>query len=471
MKEYIKSIECYNKSLAISTKLNNNVNIANSLESIGNIYLQLKVYDKSYDYLIKSIKISREIGAKNILKTALYDLHIVNENRGKYNESLNNLKEFYLIRDSIYNFESNLKMAQLDFKYKEDKKDKEIEFFKMSDDKQKADLKAKSLTIYFSIGGFVLVSLLAFFIFTRFQIKKKSNIELESKNAQIEDQNIELLALNEDMLEQKRIVELAHYQLSEKNEEVLSSIRYAQKIQIAILPFESTIKKHINEFFIIFKPKDIISGDFYWYNETNDQIYLAVADCTGHGVPGSMLSMIGAMIMNEAIQKEIYTLNGILNYLNNTFNNALSNSNSELETSDLRDGMDVCLISIDKITKKVSFSGANRPLYYITDGQIKEIKGTRKSIGGKIRNQNEFEVFDIEFSNNSYFYLSSDGYADQGNEYSKKLSTKILKEEILKIHQQDLNNQKEHLINLFEEHKSNAEQRDDVTLIGIKLKD
>lgn len=447
-KDYKKSIDNYNLTLLIFEKLGDKSNIANTLSNIGNIYLKLNNINKSEEFLTRSIKLSREIGAKNILKTTLYDMHILNEIKGNHKEALINLREHFAIRDSIYNIESNLKMTQLDFRYKEDKKDKEIQLLKLSDDNQKVELKNKSLTIYFSIAGIILISLLTFFIFTRFQIKKKSNVELENKNNQIEKQNIEV---------------------NEKNEEILSSIRYAEKIQNAILPFESTIKASINNFFILFKPKDIISGDFYWFNETKDKIYLAAVDCTGHGVPGSMLSMIGAMILNEAIQLGNYKVNEIMDYLNNTFNFALSNSNLDLETSELRDGMDICLISINKSDNQVDFCGANRPLYYVSNNELNEKKGTRKSIGGKSRNTNEFESHTISITNKTFFYLTTDGYADQSNEFGKKLSTKKLKQILLSINNLDLSSQKEALINQFKEHKLNTEQRDDVTIVGFEL--
>jgi len=460
MENLAKAIEYYSKTIKLFAELSDSANYANTAINIGEIYLNSGKLNLAEDYFNKSLTISNSIGAKSLQRNAHLNLYVLYAQSNKFKEALFHQTEYFKIRDSISNFESNLKMATLDFQYKQDKKDKEILL-------QKSEIGQKNTVIIATIISIVLLSLLVFFIFTRFQVKKKSNIILEEKNNEIESQNIELITLNDDLHEQKQIVEATLERLEEKNNEILSSIRYAEKIQKVMLPFAHHFEENTKNYFILYLPKDIISGDFYWYNIIGNYRYFAVGDCTGHGVPGSMLSMIGSMILHESIQRGHLSTNEIMHYLDDTFSIAMSLTRDNSNV--LRDGMDICLIRQDITSNQVEFCGAGRPLYFIQNGELIEIKGNNLAIGGIKRKEVLFESHIINLQGGERFYLTSDGYADQSDLNRKKLGTKRLKELILGIQPKDFNEQMLALKSELENHKGETEQRDDVTIIGIEL--
>ncbi|HRW63272.1 MAG TPA: SpoIIE family protein phosphatase, partial [Bacteroidales bacterium] len=274
-----------------------------------------------------------------------------------------------------------------------------------------------------------------------------------------------LLVLYKKIKSQKIQIEDQRDKLELQNKKINDSIHYAQNIQRAILPLNNQIKE-VFENFIIYKPKDIVSGDFYWFGKTNNTIFLAVVDCTGHGVPGAFMSMIGNSLLNEIIlEKKLQDPAKILTLLNEKVIDALRQNES-----DNNDGMDVCLVSFEINSKLVKFSGAKRPLYVSRkNNEIEEIKGTRKSIGGKKEGIEDFSSVEIKLESGDILYLSSDGLTDQNNKERKRFGSNKLKE-ILQLNiDQSMENQKlaiEKELDIFME---NEEQRDDITLIGIKI--
>lgn len=284
------------------------------------------------------------------------------------------------------------------------------------------------------------------------------NSEISSQKELIELQYIELEAINNDLLTQKQIIEEQHSALT-------SSITYASTIQNALLPSNSYIKEYINDFFILYKPKDIVSGDFYWFKELDGIIYIAVIDCTGHGIPGSMLTVIANSVLDDAVLgKKLTSTSEILTYMNEKVTEVL---NQRLKENNLRDGMEVCLVAIHQ--DKILFSGAGRPLY-IKNGTLEIIKTDKRGIAG----QNDNDIFSyssviINRTENLVLYLSSDGFADQMNENTKKYSTKRFMETLDKISNLPFEKQKEFLENEFNSHKGNREQIDDVTIIGVRI--
>ncbi|MDC1068929.1 SpoIIE family protein phosphatase, partial [Candidatus Kapabacteria bacterium] len=269
---------------------------------------------------------------------------------------------------------------------------------------------------------------------------------------------------------QQKQLEETHYELIEKNEEVLASIRYAQTIQSAMLPSFKSLQENIKNFFLIFKPKDIVSGDFYWFKKLDDGFLLAVADCTGHGVPGSMISMMGSSILDEAVLSQGLRDTGrILTYLNSKMIEGLNKRDSSSEN---RDGMDICLIRIiysDTSEVGLQFSGAKRPLYLLNDSELNTIRGDRNSIAGEKHLDTDFD-----FSTNksllkagSKLFLTSDGFVDQMGEEGKKYGTKRLKQ-LLGVNR-SFDNIQEELEAEFTSHIGLEDQRDDVTILGIEV--
>jgi len=260
-------------------------------------------------------------------------------------------------------------------------------------------------------------------------------------------------------------------ELSEKNEHITSSINYAQTIQNAILPINENIDKQF-ENFVIYRPKDIVSGDFYWYSEIENYIFISVLDCTGHGVPGAFMSMIGNTLLNEIVNsKKIFETNNILTKLDELVKVSLRQ-----EHSDNNDGMDVCLCRIEKIenTTIVNFTGAKRPLLIYKQGftEIFSLKGNRKSIGGMTikRNVEDFISNEILFENTGIIYLSSDGYCDQNNFDRYKFGPTKLHNLLINNIEKTMLEQKIILENSMDNWMNGEKQRDDITLVGIKIK-
>ncbi len=260
---------------------------------------------------------------------------------------------------------------------------------------------------------------------------------------------------------QKNIIEI-------KSAEITDSIRYAKRIQQAKLPNKEEIYSLFPQSFVLFKPKDIVSGDFYFFHKKDQSIFIASADCTGHGVPGAFMSMIGSEKLEDAVSNSTDT-SEILKQLNKGIKFSLHQSDSDEST---RDGMDIALCSVDKENRSIKFAGANRPIWIIRNGQedIEEIKGTKSAVGGSSEDNQHFDTHVIQLQRGDTFYISTDGYADTfGGQKEKKLTTKKFKEILLSIQNKSLKEQGIHLDNYIEDWKGEIEQVDDILVIGVRL--
>jgi len=272
-------------------------------------------------------------------------------------------------------------------------------------------------------------------------------------------------------------LEESKHELQEKNNEIIDSINYAKRIQSALIPPVEVFKKILPESFIIFKPKDIVSGDFYWIselsttkeNDNNEKLVVyAVADCTGHGVPGAFMSLIGLKIFNQSIkQQNVNSPAEALDYLNNeVFNTVNKHSDSD---NIIRDGMDVALCSINFKTLKLTFSGAKNPVYIIRNKELHEIKGDKQPIGSYAA-QEPFTNKEYQLEKGDMVYIFSDGYADQfGGPKGKKLKYKSFKNLLIENSDKSMDEQEKQLNDLFENWRGALEQLDDVCIIGVRI--
>ncbi|HEY4799982.1 MAG TPA: triple tyrosine motif-containing protein, partial [Bacteroidia bacterium] len=270
------------------------------------------------------------------------------------------------------------------------------------------------------------------------------------------------------ILEQK--VEERTAELAQKNKDITSSIQYAKRIQDAILPTKDLIKKHFPDSFVLFNPKDIVSGDFYWFGEKNGKKIAACVDCTGHGVPGAFMSMIGTNLLNQIIlENGITEPAAILSALNQGVRTALKQgTHSDIETTD---GMDIALCSINVTTREVQFSSAQRHLVIISKGNLEKIDGNKFPIGGaQVETERVFTNHLKFLQPGDMLYMFSDGYADQfGGEKGKKFMIKRLHAALGEINMLPVLEQKELLNNRIEDWKGNHSQVDDILVIGIRL--
>jgi serine phosphatase RsbU (regulator of sigma subunit) len=246
-----------------------------------------------------------------------------------------------------------------------------------------------------------------------------------------------------------------------------------------MLPTDEMSKMLLANYFILYKPRDIVSGDFYWTTIKKEWLYLAVADCTGHGVPGAFMSMLGISLLNEIIaQHETIKANHFLEKLRelvirslkqSSYKNLPESENSKQISTSIKDGMDIGLVAINLETYQMQFSGANNPLYLNQNGEIKEIKGDKMPIAIYER-MTEYENHEIQLNRGDIFYLTSDGYADQfGGKDNKKLYKKNLLTYLAEIGTHELNMQQELLEQKLNDWKGKNDQTDDITIIGVKI--
>jgi serine phosphatase RsbU (regulator of sigma subunit) len=305
------------------------------------------------------------------------------------------------------------------------------------------EAESQQFRINLSIALFIVTLLAAVILYRGYKMKQRSNIEITL---------------------QKEIIE-------QKNKEIVDSINYAQRIQQSLLPSMEEIRKNLPESFVFYKPRNIVSGDFYWFAEQNNRYYVAAVDCTGHGVPGAMLSMMGFNFLNQLVSEMNMTDPGkILDQLHSRISQTLNKEGSG-DGSEIRDGMDMALLCIDKTTNTFSFSGAVRPLYYVDDEGIKTIKGGYYSIGGiKSLTDEPFETYTVTPKGKASFYLFSDGFADQfGGPKGKKFKTKKFQELLLTLQDKEMQDQRHHIETVFMEWMGTFEQVDDVCVIGIRV--
>ncbi len=303
-----------------------------------------------------------------------------------------------------------------------------------------------SIIIVFIIFS-ILVLILAYVIYRQFKITKKFNIELARKNTEIQFQRDTI---------------------SEQNKQITDSIVYARRIQYAILPPENILTNNVVEHFILFKPRDIVSGDYYWMTQINDLMLIIAADCTGHGVPGAFMSLLGITFLNEIVhEKKIIQPHHILFELRIRIKNSLNKENSEEE---YKDGMDMAVCLLNTTDKTLSYAGAYNPLYIIHNNELIEIKADKMPVGLSEKMDIPFQLHNKKLHAGDTFYMFSDGYADQfGGPNDKKFMSKAFKKTLLSIQHESMKTQKEILDKTITDWKGNTEQIDDILIVGIKI--
>ncbi len=285
-------------------------------------------------------------------------------------------------------------------------------------------------------------------------------------------QEKERLILNQNELLEKQVKErtaeitLQKEIIESKNKEILDSIHYAKRLQAAILPPERVMKELFPQSFTLFLPKDIVAGDFYWVESNDQYIYLVVADCTGHGVSGALMSMLGVSLLSQTVNEKKVTEPGeILNALNLAVINALKQQENETH-----DGMDILLCRFERGKQEMHFAGANRPLWVVCNSVLTEYKTDKMPVGGLQMEKNPFTTHAVSLNEGDLLYLTTDGYADQfGGDAGKKLMTKKFKEVLESISEKSLPDQCAALNKLHNEWRGKEEQVDDILVIGVRI--
>jgi serine phosphatase RsbU (regulator of sigma subunit) len=298
-----------------------------------------------------------------------------------------------------------------------------------------------------------------------------SVIRYRTNSLLIAKQELELRVNEKTALlqQEKETVERIKQELEVKNKNVTDSINYAQRIQSSILPSKKLIFEKFEQAFVYYKPRDIVSGDFYWFTETEENYVIAAVDCTGHGVPGAFMSLVGSTLLNEIVNtKKISSPSAILTRLNKSIMNVLKQHSG---SPSAHDGMDMAICTISKNKDKLVFSGALRPLYHFRNGELTEVKGNPYFIGGYFENMSKsFVNTEIALEPGDMIYMFSDGFADQfGQQNKKKFSSRRFKELLREVSVSDIPEQYSTIRNTFLSWKGQEDQVDDILIIGIRF--
>ncbi|MGB0916734.1 MAG: tetratricopeptide repeat protein [Flavobacteriales bacterium] len=419
-----------------------------TLSSIGEIYKEKKQSKLGLSYLRRALKEAKTYGSTEDQISVFEDLSQTYADLGDFKASYDYQQLAVKVKDSLDRLIGTRDLAEMQVKFETEQKQREIEL--LGKEKEVQDLRltkqiaVRNMVIMFSVLALIMLLL----IYGRYRTKKKANEALDKKNQEIE--------------QQKKTVE-------EKNHEITSSIEYAKRIQDAIMPSMDEIKSALPNSFVYYRPKEIVSGDFYWFAKQQDTCFIAAVDCTGHGVPGAFMSMIGNDHLNQIVNVEQRSKpDEILNRLHHEIQVTLKQKHG---VTDNHDGMDIALCAINQKEQKLLFSSANRYLYHIRENEFSETKGDHFNLGGIMHEDvRHYNLHEIDLKKGDVFYVFSDGVSDQfGGEKSKKFGYKRLKELLMSLHQKPMEEQKAIFEKTLVDWMGDGDQIDDFLLIGIRI--
>ncbi|MBC7695780.1 MAG: tetratricopeptide repeat protein [Burkholderiales bacterium] len=457
--KFDQALTNFKAALSIREMTLDNQGIAMCYGNIAAVLAKQKKLNEAKIYFEKAKNFAKNIGEKEILRETYHGLAELDSVLGNFKGAYINHLLYISYRDSLDNEESRKQTIQNQMTYDFEKKEaiaatehkKELEhqqqLAKERNRKQYAIIIATVIGLFVVLifSGFILRSL-------RLTRKQKSIIEL-----------------------QKNEVEAQKHLVEEKQKEIIDSITYAKRLQKAILPSDEELKKYLPDNFVLYQPKDIVAGDFYWLHVSGDFVFIAAADSTGHGVPGAMVSVVCSNALNRAVDEFKLTDTGkILDKTRKLVLETFAKSGEEI-----KDGMDISLLCINRTIKQITWSAANNQLWFISpfeggvrrtgDVVLREIKANKQAIG-KTDNPLPFTTHHIELNKGDIFYLMTDGFADQfGGPRGKKFKYKALAEKLSSIGHLNITEQKQELQSSFQEWKGELEQVDDVTIIGIRI--
>lgn len=475
--DYDKAIHYYQLSLEYKKATKNPDRHASVHANMAGIFLMTNQIKKAKESIDKALTICEgrceDRRMKHVLKTAA-DVYGELQNFDKAYKYLNG---YLALRDSSETQASLELTKELEARFGNEKNqiiqeklNAELEATALREKQQKSEIKQQRNILIFSLSGILVLGVMISFVFRANIRRKKINKELVLKNKRIEDQHNK--------------IQLQKEELQEKNSEILDSINYAKRIQNAILPGEEMIKSKFKDAFVLYLPKDIVAGDFYWMHlkknieKENEVVLLAAADCTGHGVPGAMVSVVCNSGLNRSVKE--YGLSDPGKILDKT--RELVIEEFEKSEDEVKDGMDIALVSLeheqntsnDKFSK-LRYSGAHNPLWLIRKGsnELEEFKANKQPIG-KFDKSESYKTHETELKEGDTFYIFTDGFSDQfggesGKAGGKKLKSTNFKKLLLSIQDMNMRDQKNKLHTFFDEWKKDLEQLDDICVIGIRL--
>lgn len=471
--DYSTALDYYFKALKMKEELKNKKGAALCFRNIGTVYTKIGKFKEAEKYLKDALQFDVDQGMLNRVRLDEEALSMLYDTIGLYKLALVHYKKSMELKDTLFSRESKKQLVQKEMTYQFEKKESAT---KAENDRQQLK---KNIIIGSVAGGLFLVLVFSIFVFRSLRITRKQKQLIEVQKNEVQ--------------RQKELVE-------EKQQEIISSITYAKRIQSVLITSDAYIKSNLSatDHFVLFKPRDIVSGDFYWAisvppitgwdmatnkielvkgAELKNIFYMITADCTGHGVPGAFMSMLNISYLHENIvERGIRLPNDILNTQRKEIITAL---NPEGTTEETKDGMDCTLCVYDFNKMLLHFAAANNPLWLLrpckstmggeNSATLTEYKADKMPVGKYGEKIEPFTLHTIELQKGDIIYTSTDGFADQFGGNGKKLMKKRFKEELLKIHHLTMQEQKEYLTTFFEDWKSGNEQIDDVTVVGIRV--
>ncbi len=449
----------FEEALSVQEKYGQVYNTANILNSMGSVLNRLNRSEQAIRCYDRALKMAKEIKTKNLIADISFNYSVLLKKKKDFKKAFYYLTQYSSIKDSILNEDKNKSMAEMQIKFDTDAKEKEIvlltkdkniENLKIGE--QSENIRKQRVTLYASAIGILLGMAFAFLLYKNYREKRKINILLEKKNLAI-------------TIQKKK--------LEEKSKFISKSILFAKNIQNAILPPTATFAELFKDAFILFQPKDVVSGDFFWINSQEEQgkkknkkeIFVSAIDCVGHGVPGAFMSLHSYNLLERIIKdKKNSSPAVILDKLNNEVIETLNQKKDRYSSA--KHGMDLAMVKITG--NEIEFSGARNPLIIVTPkNEMKEIKADRMFIGGAIGN---FTNTNYMAEEGSMIYLYTDGYADQkGGSENRKYFSSVFKELLVSMASKNCVEQKQNLFKIFLDWKGNNEQLDDVLIIGIRI--
>jgi tetratricopeptide (TPR) repeat protein len=513
-----EALDYYQQSLKVIEETGQLAGVASVYRRIGLVYRAMQDLPNEQTYLWKSLKIYREIGQPEpeaqvlfevaqayqrqpeVLKaigcaTKSYDLAQMLGNKqiagqaaallAVLYQSQNKLEAAFkyqslaiAYKDSLYNEDKLRQIAETQARFETEKKDKENTTLKKSNLRQNQVIRYQiAFIIVFGVALLGAVIFAVFFFRSR-QSEKRAKVDLQQKNEEVSAQKEEIETQRNDLETKTRQIELVMLGLKEMNTDLNDSIKYAQRIQAAMLPILARLQVAFPEHFILYMPRDVVSGDFYWFAERQYKKVIAAVDCTGHGIPGAFMSLIGNDLLNEIVNiKTILEPDKILEELRKGINFVLRQ-----EESKNRDGMDVAICVIDSFpteyrdyleTPRLHYAGSHNPLIYFQHGEMHEVEGSKVYIGGydpAPRKNNNFQVHSVDISEPTTFYIFSDGYQDQlGGDNKKRFAKKRMRSLIAENHHLPLPEQGKILEQTMRDWIAGSTQTDDILVIGVKI--
>jgi serine phosphatase RsbU (regulator of sigma subunit) len=434
------------------------IEYAGILQHKGEIKKAIACATKGFDNAAKNNIVEFE-------RDGAYRLSQLYQVSGKYDSAYHYQSLFISANDSIRSYKNIQKMADLRTEFEVAKKQAEVNVLEKN--------KVIQLIVIISLGLILLLAVgLIMLYYNSLKRSRKFTAALDERRILLEQQGTELKEQNDKIIRANEELKQLYEITNSQKDEIISSILYAKSIQSALLPQEAYITELLNENFILYKPKEIVSGDFYWIKQVNHFIILAAADCTGHGVPAAFMSMLGISLLNEIVQRrEITQANQVLNELRIQIKHSLRQTGKKEES---RDGIDIAICVIDSKKNIMQYSGAHNSLLFISnnngDPELKEFKADPMPVGVNFSSDKSFSNHEIQLKTGDIFYIFSDGFTDQnGGTHNHKFTSEKFKELLFGIHDQPMYEQKEILEQTLKDWMGDQPQRDDILIIGVRM--